>query len=300
MARLVVLGAGASFGSENCKESVPPLGDQLFKKLEERSGIASKIPEEMKQLFHRDFESGMAEFVSKYTSHAGAFQRELALYLSSFKPSPESLYYRMLDIFGYNSTFATLNYDLILERAGIEKGLALRYDIEYSSRTISILKPHGSANFWPDVPLGMFKGCLISSSYPGAADVSAPVRPLSPDDAYERCRLDDSLSPAMSMYAKGKHVRSCPEFVSYQQHLFKCACERATTIHVIGVKVVPEDNHIWEPIARSSARLVYFGSAADEVLFNGWRFKSKRRNALFVGAYFDRALAWLKENGLDA
>ena len=301
MPRLVVLGAGASYGSEVCKTNVPPLGDQLFKKLEERPGIASSIPDDVKGIFHSDFESGMAEFINRWATHAGRFQRELALYLSSFAPTADNLYFDLLDVFGLHpTTFATLNYDLLLERVAMAKGLQYRYGVEYSAADVSILKPHGSSNFWPDVPLGNFRGCTIASLSPGAADIQAPVRPLPPDEAYERCRLDDSLSPAMSMYAKGKHVRSCPDFVREQQSLFDYACDRATTIHVIGVKVVPEDDHIWEPIAKSSARLVYFGSPADADLFNRWRFRSKRKNALFVDAYFDKALDWLKANGVEA
>lgn len=298
--RLVVLGAGASFGSEVCKTNVPPLGDQLFKRLEERSGIASTLSDDIKEIFHSDFESGMAEFLGKEIFHAGRFQRELALYLSSFTPTAENLYFELLDIFRSGTTFATLNYDLLLERVVLARGHQYRYDVGGSATNVSILKPHGSSNFWPDIPLHNFRGCTIVNLNPEAPDLMAPVRPLPPDEAYERCLLDDSLSPAMSMYAKGKQVRSCPDFVSNQQLLFKYACERATTIHVIGVKVVPEDDHIWEPIAKSSARLVYFGSSADSHLFNGWRFRSKRKNALFVDAYFDKALDWLKANGVEA
>lgn len=299
--RLVVLGAGASFGSEVCKTHVPPLGDQLFKRLEERPGIASGLPSDLKKIFHSDFESGMAEFIHRWAVHAGTFQRELALYLSSFTPTVDNLYFDLLSVFGsHRTTFATLNYDLLLERVALAKSLQYQYGVAHSSACVSILKPHGSSNFWPDVPLGNFRGCSFTSLYPGAADVVAPVRPLMPDEAHERCRLDDSFSPAMSMYAKGKHVRSCPDFVMGQQNLFKYACERATSIHVIGVKVVPEDDHVWEPIAKSSARLVYFGSSADADLFHGWRFRSKRKNALFVDAYFDKALDWLKANGVEA
>jgi len=295
MSNLVVLGAGASYGSEPCKDNVPPLGNHLFDKLVSRGGVASKVSEKVKAIFRSDFESGMAAFMEENPAGAGPFQREMALYLSEFSPALDSLYHVMLDVFNpKTTTFSTLNYDLLLERAILQRGLKYHYAAGRPVNSLPIIKPHGSSNFWPDIPLGAFTGSTIVNTNPLGADVVAPIKPLLPNEAVDRCRLDGTFSPAMSMYAKGKHVRTSPDFVMEQQLLFEQACMRAENIYVIGVKIVPEDAHVWGPIANSRGKMNYFGAKWDEELFNSWRFRSKRKSAVFVEAFFEEALTWIK------
>lgn len=48
MAVVVLLGAGASFGSVGVKPYSPPLGNGLFNDLVERGGVASTLPQYIK------------------------------------------------------------------------------------------------------------------------------------------------------------------------------------------------------------------------------------------------------------
>lgn len=286
MVTLVLLGAGASHGSEPLKEAAtPPLGKYLFEELIKHSCVLSKVSEGIKQEFRNDFEVGMALFNEQHSCLLQAFHRELALYLSSFTPSGTSHYRDLLvDTKGRNVIFSSLNYDMMLEDAVLQRGQKYVYsDIrEYGS--VRIIKPHGSLNFWPRQYM---RNCKFEGV--GVA-LSANATPLSKEQSRIRCVEDDSLSPAISMYAKGKRVSVCPDFVLEQQQMFESACRKASKIVVVGVRVVREDAHIWGPISESSADLIYFGSDCDRGELLGWAEAVGRKNVIFREGYFQQCL----------
>lgn len=286
---LVLLGAGASFGSEpKGGNKTPPLGDNLFAELCKLGGVASKVPANIKRVFEQGFEVGMAEYYRKHNVKLHAFHRELSLFLSEYFPSPNSYYVSLLKLLrGRNVIFSSLNYDMMLEESALAIGSGYNYGIERVYGSIRILKPHGSINFWPDLPHQMFLNCEFEDN---VDDINYPVRPIDRNAAKYRSAVDTSLSPAISMYAKGKRVSVCPEFVSNQQEMFSTACFRASKIIVIGVRVVSEDTHIWGPLLSSAAQLTYFGSEKDEVELRAWAYESGRNNVEFVNGYFDQAI----------
>nr|WP_314493222.1 hypothetical protein [uncultured Pseudomonas sp.] len=291
MNKLVLLGAGASYGSEPAGQPTPPLGTGLFDQLAARPGIASKLPKPIKDSF-KDFEQGMAQFANKQSGDIQQFQREMASYLAEFSPSSNSLYHKLLALFDRKETvFASLNYDLLLEEAIEAVGYHPTYDLKLLYKHIRIIKPHGSSNFWYDLPNSSFKNLRFEG---GGAALAAPVMPRTRLDTLALCKADDSFAPAMSLYAKGKEVKTCPDYVVEQQRLFAEACSGAEEIYVIGVRVVPEDFHVWDPIKDSPAHLTYFGGDQDEAEFYNWAGNCKKENFAFVKSYFNDALEYLK------
>jgi hypothetical protein len=85
MTAIVLLGAGASFGSgDSCFDDrttlkTPPLGLRLFDELEAMGGIADSLPDSLKALFREKFEIGMARLFEDHRSDIIRFRRELAL-----------------------------------------------------------------------------------------------------------------------------------------------------------------------------------------------------------------------------
>ncbi len=64
MRTVVLLGAGASFGSVDAsvdgKPHTPPLGTKLFEELEREGGVVAQLPLELKKIFRDDsFEKGL-------------------------------------------------------------------------------------------------------------------------------------------------------------------------------------------------------------------------------------------------
>lgn len=294
MAILMLFGAGASYGSEPDRTlETPPLGIGLFPKLAAQGGFTSTIPEEIAMVFKRDFEEGMALFNERMSGDLQEFHRELSLYLASFTPTADSFYIRFLRKFGRrNVVVSSLNYDMMLEEAAMQVGLGVQYQLERNYGYLRIVKPHGSLNFWPDIPYKNFRNIRIYG--PNGIALSAPVKPLDRLSSMQRCVADDSFSPAISMYAKGKRVSVCPEFVKQQQLMFKGACRRASRIILVGVRVVSEDQHIWSSLAESSAQIIYFGSDQDALELNAWSEASRRKNLMFVRGFFESCLSFME------
>ena len=292
MVALVLLGAGASFGSNDVLPYPPPLGNGpqgLFARLAERGGLASLVPVDMKNTFTSDFEAGMAAYYEYADGDIMGFQRQLAEYLASFQPGSGNLYRQLIERVGpKRAIYSTLNYDLLIEQSAASLGLNSNYSKTLRQNCIRLLKPHGSSNFWPDIPLGMVRGLTVKRN--GVADVAAPVLPLSREKTLYRCVHDDSLAPAIAMYAEGKPVRVCPDYVAAQQAQWAELATDAKRIFVSGVRVHSSDTHIWGTLARSDASVFYYGLGADRIEFFKWKNQSKKSKAYYIEADFAAAV----------
>lgn len=293
MVSIVLVGAGASFGSEDVHPTTPPLGNQLFDKLEQAGGIAARIPTTMKYVFRENFEAGMALYYKYYDGNIMQFQRELAQYLVQFSPGPRNTYIRLIKTLGIHKIiYCSLNYDLLLELSAGSLGFNTTYDSKSIKNCIRILKPHGSSNFWPDIPIGMLRNVTIKES--GRADIQADIRPLSQLDTLHRCQNEDSVAPAIAMFAEGKAVKISPDYVEMQQHHWATSANTATQIFVVGVRVHTIDEHIWGILANTKAKVTYFGFPNDQHSFNDWKLSNNKKNAYFINANFSECISTIK------
>ncbi|SFZ76943.1 hypothetical protein [Chitinimonas taiwanensis] len=288
MSSLILLGAGASFGSGNVHPSAPPLGtgpDGLFARLEAAGGEAASLPESLKELFRSDFEKGMAEYYEYSGGNVMRFQREVASCLAQFTPGDSNAYVRLLQaVGGRRVVYASLNYDLLIELSAASLGLGTCYGLDFSESHINVLKIHGSSNFWPSLTL---KGCTFARNQ---VDVEAPIQPLDQAATLHRCANEDSLSPAIAMYAEGKAVKVSPSYVQHQQTLWRHAVSMATRVFVVGVKVHNVDVHIWGELAKSKAPLTYFGRSPDRYQFEEWKANCGKKNAYFFEKTFQECI----------
>lgn len=286
MVSVVLLGAGASYGSEEVNQCRPPLGDTLFDRLHEQGGIAASIPNKIKTLFRKDFESGMAEYYKYADGDIMRFQRELAHYLAMFQPSQKNVYLRLIQTLDTRRViYCSLNYDLLFEQSAKNLGLNYLYGTERKEGYARLLKPHGSSNFWPDIPIGMFKDCTFSRN--GQADIQAPIKDISREETLHRCRVEDSVAPAIAMYAVGKAIKISPDYVKEQQRMWARSVNAAQQVFVVGVRIHPVDEHIWGVLSKTKANVTYFGlSTSDFQSFTKWKEKSEKKNVYFVKSDF--------------
>lgn len=290
MGVVVLLGAGASFGSEPIHgASVPPLGVNLIQALMNLGGVAARLPVPLLGHFQsHGFEAGMNLMLEGYSGEVMPFQREMGRFLCNFAPSQHSLYRDLvLGLRHLEPTYCTLNYDMMLEEAAIESGLSLSW-LGKRPGFVHVVKPHGSVNFWPDASLKLvnvrFENC---SGY----DFVAPMEIVTRREAVVR-RFDesDSVSPIMAAYAMDKPFRVASEDISRIQKNWILAVREASQIFISGVRVVPHDTHIWGQLARCDAKIFYFGLGADESDFRSWIGKTGRVNAVFCKGGFDVAV----------
>lgn len=293
MTSIILLGAGASFGSEAEGVVTPPLGRDLFAKLESAGGVAAELPDDLKELFRSNFEAGMARYRECVDDDAMRFQRELAHYLAQFRPGPNSVYIRLIKAIGVQRViYCSLNYDLLFELSAAAMGFNTVYGTEKKKGYARLLKLHGSCNFWPDIPVGVIRGSTFKGG--GRADIQAPIRPLSQEDTIYRCTHEDSLAPAIAMYAEGKPVNISPDYIEEQQAQWVKSLRLAKNVFVIGVRVHPVDKHIWSELLKTKANMIYFGFPSDRPDFSQWKSNSSKKNCFFVEADFRNSINTIK------
>lgn len=292
MASVILLGAGASFGCSDVSPASPPLGngtDGLFARLMAAGGEASNLPNDLKSLFLADFEKGMAEFYEYSNGNIMRFQREMAAYLAQFTLGPKNAYARLIRTIGARrAIYASLNYDLLFELAAASLGLNTRYEMTSLTSEVRLLKPHGSSNFWPNIPAGMIQNCTFQRS--GRADVQTPIIPLNQEETLYRCANEDSLAPAIAMYAEGKAVKVSPDYVERQQAHWLAAVKSANQVFVIGVSVNSADTHIWGELAKTRSSVTYFGRPSDREAYKEWKMSNGKKDAYFIEATFQECI----------
>lgn len=285
MAIVLLLGAGASFGSLGVKPYPPPLGNKLFPELVKRNGVAATLPHHIKRAFEIDFEDGMAKYYAFSRGNIMTFQRELAEYLASFYPTDSNVYIELIKNIGCKRViYSSLNYDLLLELSASKVGYLTNYSSTHKHGSIRILKIHGSSNFWPDLPTRALQSVRFYDIE--KADIQIPIRPLSQYDTLYKCRVEDSVAPAIAMFAIGKKVKISPDFVDQQYDMWVEQVCKASKIIVVGVRVHEVDEHIWSLLGKIKGNVMYFGFDNDKPEFETWKKNNNKKNAYFYKSDF--------------
>lgn len=292
-----LFGAGASFGNPDCAPTPPPLGADLFRALQRRGGIAGSVTGPLSDLFAAHFEHGMEEFYRVRQTDTAAFIREMADYFVRFKAGPRNFYQRLVTIVrhvGVDAILSTINYDVLVEQGISDAGLQITYSITREPSTVTVLKPHGSCNFLPETHGNVWHDVRFGGKFiEGMLEADVRVA-WSADEVLRFCREQDSLAPAMAMYARGKQVLFCPGFVSQQLKMWQEEIARAEAIYVIGVRVNEEDRHLWSPLAASPAPIYYVGREWDE--FEAWEERKGRLRGAPLAHTFADCLPMLADH----
>lgn len=294
MSIVILLGAGASYGSKDVIPYLPPLGNQLFQKLVENSGIASQIDIDIKNSFLENFEIGMSKYFDAVHGNIMTFQRELAHYLACFSPGPQNIYKNLISILGSKKIiYSSLNYDLLFELSAAQLRLDIAYCSEYRPGYVRLLKIHGSSNFWPDMSK---RPQLINCEFFNCGiDIDAPIMPLDQFGTIQNCKNENSLSPAIAMFAEGKKLKVSPDFVINQYEQWKKEVYDASYVFIIGVRVHEVDEHIWGVLGNTKAIINYFGFDSDKNEFESWKKNYKKKNAYFKEYDFENSISIIKE-----
>ncbi len=295
MVAVVLLGAGASYGSGPAHPGAPPLGsgkNGLFDRLLEHGGMAASFPPDLQDLFRSNFEEGMAKYEQSVHGDINAFHRYMARYLLQFMPAEGNEYFNLIRSLGCKRVvYSTLNYDVMFECAAAVLGYPIpKYEVGIARSGPTLLKLHGSANFWPDNSF-VLKGCTFNDV---GVFVNTPIRFLNREEAMRECLEQDSISPAMCMYVAGKQNKVCKTAVDGIVQQWTEVVSKATSIFVSGVAVNIVDRHIWEPLGRAKAKIFYYGFDADAPHFEAWKAAFDKRDAFFRKAGFREAVPFMR------
>ncbi|WP_407226332.1 SIR2 family protein [Enterobacter roggenkampii] len=257
----LLFGAGASFGSE-LSENVPPLGNNLFDKLVEIGGAFFELQEDIKKEFQANgFEKGMLS-IPNDSRVINPLQKEMAKYLSSFKPSNENAYlrlFRSLREYTRHVNIITLNYDLLIEYAMFMSGAQkVSYGIDRNKRDYSVLKLHGSANFIPIYPSDIIIENHIAVGCGSFVETNQIGFLSNYEEIVKWCDSPQSacLSPIMCMYNKEKRAVINSKYLESKRADYLEIISKTKKLIVVGVKFIEHDNHIWDVILDSVPEVI--------------------------------------------
>lgn len=294
---LILFGAGASYGSDNT--GTPPLGSDLFDALVSfnQSGWG-QIPSSLADNFRHDFEEGMRTISKSHPHWMPPLQRAMAAYFFNFTPQSSSLYREIahrIPKSNWGGVLSTMNYERLLELSLISEGV--RPIVGNSSTTpneIELCLPHGCCHIFCE----SVKGASNMVSFAGPmVKTNGPVKVI-PNPAEFQSRIqNDAFPPVMSYFEPEKQTTSGASFIDNQRHRFSELIAGASDIGIVGVKVRPNDTHIWSPLEKTSARLVYCSGKRGGQEFDTWSKKKRldKQNLTLYGYFADCFYDFCKE-----
>lgn len=295
MGILFLFGAGASFGSGPCLPTNPPLGKDLLLRMREEGGIASTIEGDLLECFIKDPEKGMVQFFEERNSDTTELLKQMCAYLAKFRISEGNTYLKLFNIIKKRKSIciATTNYDLLIEQAISSVGRFIQY---YSSKrvpnNIPVLKIHGSVNFIPKV--NIINGSFIIPTQGNGAIVDAPIDAYDDAESIIRyCKSNTALSPAVAMYHPKKTVLHCPSFVANQQKDFNKEIFRSSKIFIVGLKINPDDKHIWSELEKTKADIYIIDRDKEATAL--WIEKIHKKNIYHIADTFEESVMRIKK-----
>ncbi len=285
MNKLLLLGAGASFGSDNA--NIPPLGSQLFDALCIFNPDAwGSLPTDFPAKFRNDFEAAMTELGNTHPHSLPPLQRAMAAYFFEFIPRQSNLYLNLANRMkssNWNGAICTLNYERLLEISLSSVGLQPTVGSETKAGTsIELCLPHGCCHIFCDSVHGTSQGVSFSGF---GVTTDGQVIVVSDPTEHRNRIINDAFPPVMSYFEPNKRTTSGASFISSQRARWSELVNQADVIVAIAIKLRVDDSHIWDPIQQCSADLYYCSgnSSGEEFLEWAENTRSNFQNYMFPG-----------------
>lgn len=294
MGVLFLFGAGASHGSGPCLPANPPLGRDLLLRMREEGGIASTIEGDLLDCFIDDPEKGMIKFFEERNRDTTELLKQMCAYLAKFSINDGNTYVKLFNILKKRKSIciATTNYDLLIEQAISSVGCFTQY---YSSErvpnNIPVLKIHGSINFIPLANISNIGFEIPPNS--NSKIIDGPVEIYdNAEKIIEYCKSTTALSPAVAMYHPNKTVLHCPSLVAKQQKDFHSEISTSSKIFIVGLKINPDDKHIWSKIENTKADIYIVDR--DKKATESWINRINKKNIYHIADTFEESVMRIK------
>lgn len=300
MSSLILFGAGASYGSDDV--GTPPLCGGLFEGLRRFDPLRwGRLPGSLAMLFASDFEAGMQELARSDPHRMPPLQRAMAAYFFGFQPRSSNLYKalaRTIRRVGFNGALATLNYERLLELSlSSECVRPIVGGPPQQGFDVELCFPHGCCHFFNDSVQFDSRGVTFNG---GAVSTSGRIIVLGDPRQFAQRIEGDELPPVMSYFEPQKRTSSGKNFVDGQRARFAELASAASTIVLIGVGIRESDSHIWEPLAKTTARIVYCAGRAAATVFRAWaeRLRPQKTDLAVEGCFRESFTQLCGEVGL--
>lgn len=280
---LILFGAGASFGSD--ETGAPPLGEALFEALASFNPNGwGRITPEQAELFRHDFEAGMQAL----SSHAlPPLQRAMAAYFFNFLPQKSNLYIKLAEKIknqNWESSLATLNYERLLELSLSFSGIRPVVGREAESGLeIELCLPHGCCHLFCQSVRGLAQAVSLAGRN---VRTNGPIETIADSRQFQQRINNDAFPPVMSYFDPSKETTSGANFIKGQRKRFAELVSEANTVEIIGLRVRAHDEHIWEPLAQTSAKIVYCSGKSSREEFEIWASENRPNKTDIILPYY--------------
>ena len=215
--------------------------------------------------------------------YARARDLELSLFMSQYRAGKSNLYRKLAFRIAHNlrsnswsGAVITLNYECLLEESlrnnkvfPAVKGIT-EYDIDvernlpHDNQLLEICYPHGACHFFlgQNTFVGFEEG-LIFEEYGGVGGNVGACQILHPPHIREA--VEKNYHPLIRRYQQTKRPSVNNYFMDTQFERSKELILNATKISIVGVQCLNRnDDHIWEPLAKSKAQILYVTPSKEE------------------------------------
>jgi len=276
---LLLLGAGASFGSETDTKIVPPLASNLFDALLEFApDVIGDTSEGLRKIFRQDFEKGVLALAEASPGLLAPMQRVMGAFFFRYGPSSNSLYVRLaheIKASAWNGAIATLNYERLVLLALAHGGVPCSCNTPSQDSGTEICLPHGCCNLFCESVQGLASAVAMAGMN---VQTNGPVVSVDhPDIFWNRIRTD-AFPPVMSYFEPGKYTLSGANFIQDQRKRLVELIESATAIAVVGIAVRTQDAHLWDSLAKTEAKILYCAGSAAAKTYDSWRGSTTKRS----------------------
>lgn len=281
---LIIFGAGASYGSGS--RNVPPLGRELFLSLQKFNPDGwGRIDGDLANSFQTDFETGMHQT----NTHAlPPLHRAMAAYFFQFLPTNKSLYYKIAKLISqkpWDGALATFNYENLLEISlGAAKVQPFIHGAQLNEKSVELCIPHGNCHIFCQAVRGSALGISFSGPH---VQINGPVEVIVDSQTYYDRIINDAFPPVMSYFEPLKRTTSGAGFIELQRKRFAELVDHAEKIAIIGLRVREHDKHIWEPILKTDAKIIYCAGNTAGNEYRQWSDDNRSgKNDTILNSYF--------------
>jgi hypothetical protein len=254
-----------------------------------------KLETLLDELFASDFEKGMERLPEIGWNLGGMYktdllfplQKAMGLYFFSFVPNVTSLYVKLakkIKDSGWCGVLVSLNYERLLQISlrfnDLKPVIGTRAENAYE---IELCLPHGCCNlFCEHAFTATYLHEMINEIFDGPlVEINCPTNYL---QQLNKCRAP----PVMSFFTEDK-ISATGQifFLQPQRRRYEEAVLTAERVAIIGVRVRSHDTHIWEPLAKTSAQLIYCSGLSGAQEFKRWKDEQRpHSNDVIMDGYF--------------
>lgn len=249
----------------------------LFRALERLfPAVWGALPEGQLVLLRHDFEAGMREIGEKSPHALPPLQRSMASFFFGFVPGGDNLYRdlaRRIKDNAWPGALISLNYERLLELSlgaeGVRAFIGSRPD---SGPTVELCLPHGCCHIFCE----SVRGPASAISFTGVGvSTRGRVEVVADPEEYSKRIRGDAFPPVMSYVDPAKLTTSGVNFIEEQRAWYDAIVKCARVIGIVGVRVRPNDKHLWGPLAATTAEVVYCSGKAAGREFSDWACASR-------------------------